>query len=211
MPLKHPHYKYSKKEVCYLLGANSYQYDKTLTKKGKNPTELRSVLADILDDDYKRNKVVEWRHSCKRFGTMYEWYLDNKIDETERFPKNNSPTIWFYKGIILQYCVNYDSILVLNYDPSHINGKLNGEVIYGGLSCMLYKLKRDKSFNCYDPSEDDYWDEGKEHTNNIVELFNLYPRIIVDLCNISDIGPTNLLKMIKLNQYMLKNSKQVCW
>ena len=57
---------------------------------------------------------------------------------------------------------------------------------------------------------DDYWDEGKEYSNNIVELFNLHPRVIVDLCYISDIGSTKLLKMIKLNQYMLKNSKQMC-
>ena len=75
---------------------------------------------------------------------------------------------------------------------------------------MLYKVKSDNSFNCYVPSAEDYWDEGKEYSNNIVELFNLHPRIIVDLCYISDIGPTKLLKMIKLNQYMLKNSKQIC-
>ena len=206
MTNRHDDYMYSKIEVCHLLGAHSYQYDKKLIKKGQDPDKLRSVLADIINDDYKKTKIVEWRHSCKRIGTMYEWYLDNKIDETERFPKNDSPTIWFYQGIILQYCVNYDSILVLNYDPNHINGELDGEVVYGGLSCMLYKLKADNTLDW----TDDYWDEGKEYSNNIVELFNLHPRIIVDLCYISDIGSTKLLKMIKLNQYMLKNSEQIC-
>ena len=99
----------------------------------------------------------------------------------------------------------YEAIIILSHEMD-INGKLNGQVVYGGLSCMLYELKSDKSFDW----EEDYWDEGTEYTNNIVELFNLHPRIIVDLCYISDIGPTKLLKMIKLNQYMLKNSEQIC-
>ena len=38
------------------------------------------------------------------------------------------------------------------------------------------------------------------YSNNIVELFNLHPRIIADLCNHSEIGYKKLLQILKLNQ-----------
>ena len=199
MSLRHNYYGYSAKEVFYFLAANSYKCDKTLTKKGQNPDELRSVLASIFNDDYKKTKVVDWEsHSYDRYGSIHVYYiLDNDICDPVRFLDNHEPEVRINGGITFKYAVHgdQDDILVLFYDPDYINGELDGEVIYGRLACLIYRIKPDNSLDW----TKGYWEEDG-YTSNIVELFNLHPRIIADLCNHPEIGCKKLLQILKLNQ-----------
>lgn len=168
MTSKIHNYDYTSKELKRFLVALTYKCDKLIRDKGEDPDKLRATFYEISEKD--KTKSI--------YDTNI--YLDTDIEGSS-------------EGIDFIYCVHSPNVFIINYNPNIIIGQVNGQDIFGQINCLDLKEVEDS----FAESRSMTW-EYHNFSNNLIDIFNMSPSIIRDLCNHDDIGPRKLLEIMKI-------------
>ena len=186
----HDDYPYNKKELKRFLVAFTCEYDELIMKKGGDPNNLRAKLYEISGKD--QTKPYNCTKTTYDDFRIVSHYVNDKDISYGIFPDSEIESS-FTEGITLMYCNYLSKVFIINYNPDVVIGQINGVDVFGQIKCENVE-----------GVVNDFAEDGSlmwEHTYpslNLVDIFNIYPSIIIDLCNHDDIGPKKLLKILNI-------------